>query len=216
MNSILMNSTLMYIESVKRALSLMVVMALGLVPLSVLADSGGHVRSVEDVAGEIMVDQSVSGLSDIDCDDVSDAQFEELGDAVMQAMVGDDEQHEVMDNMMGGEGSQSLENIHIAMGQRYLGCAEGQFGTMGMMGGMMSMMGSGFPLNSRYMAGNAYGLSGFSTLLFWGVIIVALVLFVVWLVGRNKEGSAFDILKRRYAKGEISKEEFEEKKQALE
>ena len=56
------------------------------------------------------------------------------------------------------------------------------------------------------------------------VVWVAVVLFVVWLVKelRNESGkdsarskTALDILKERYAKGEIDRQEIEEKKKDL-
>ncbi len=56
--------------------------------------------------------------------------------------------------------------------------------------------------------------------LFWGLIIVGLVLLVRWLWdhGRPAAGGAdapIEILKRRYARGEITKEEFDRMKQDL-
>lgn len=56
--------------------------------------------------------------------------------------------------------------------------------------------------------------------IFWVAIIVVIVV-LVWprlthdIGVRNQEESPFDILKRRYARGEINKEEFEEKRRDL-
>ena len=55
-------------------------------------------------------------------------------------------------------------------------------------------------------------------LVFGGLVIVALVLGIRWLITEGKEprsDSALDILRQRYARGEISKEEFETLKRDL-
>jgi len=60
-------------------------------------------------------------------------------------------------------------------------------------------------------------------LIFWSLIIVGLVLLIKWLIQTTKKGPeaahtgsrALEILKERYARGEIGKEEFEEKKKDL-
>lgn len=59
--------------------------------------------------------------------------------------------------------------------------------------------------------------------LFWIAIIAGVVLLVKWLTERNGQGktsstvseSHLDILKKRYAKGEINKEAFEQMKRDL-
>ena len=55
--------------------------------------------------------------------------------------------------------------------------------------------------------------------LFWLIVIAAILVFVKSLKnqGASSHGteSALEILKKRYAKGEISKEEFEEKKKDI-
>lgn len=80
-------------------------------------------------------------------------------------------------------------------------------------GGMMGWGGYGFGL----------GIVGWIfMLLFWGLIIVGLVLVVRWLWDQGRprtdagSGDApVEILKRRYARGEINKEEFDRMKQDL-
>ena len=58
-------------------------------------------------------------------------------------------------------------------------------------------------------------------IIFWILIIVGLVYLIKWIVLQTKKGgdmgedTPLDILKRRYARGEIDREEFEEKKKEL-
>ncbi len=54
-------------------------------------------------------------------------------------------------------------------------------------------------------------------LIFWLLVLIGLVLLIkyLWEGGAKKEESALELLKKRYARGEISKEEFEEKKKDL-
>ena len=54
--------------------------------------------------------------------------------------------------------------------------------------------------------------------LFWALVIVGLVVGIRWLLGKGKEDrtdAALEILRQRYARGEINKEEFEAKKRDL-
>lgn len=93
----------------------------------------------------------------------------------------------------------------------------GAFGMGGMMGNMGGMMGN--------FGGFFNPLGAILSLVFWALIVAGGVLLVVWLV-RSLTGvsptptattgpSALDVLKMRYAKGEITKEQFEEMKRDL-
>lgn len=59
-------------------------------------------------------------------------------------------------------------------------------------------------------------------ILFWGVVLAGIIALMRWLFFKGGLGaaqspeSALEILKKRYAKGEIDKDEFEEKKKVLE
>jgi putative membrane protein len=86
------------------------------------------------------------------------------------------------------------------------------YGGWGMGPGMMGGWGMGW-IGSIFM------------IVFWVLVIVGLVLLIKWLIqitkrekdvlgGRSTQ--AIDILKERYAKGEINKEEFEKVKRDLE
>jgi putative membrane protein len=53
---------------------------------------------------------------------------------------------------------------------------------------------------------------------FWGLVIMGVALAIRWLANPGREARAdraFDILRERYARGEIGKEEFEAKKRDL-
>jgi len=55
-------------------------------------------------------------------------------------------------------------------------------------------------------------------LVFWGLIIAGLVLGVRWLAGQGRAAGrdeALEILRQRYARGEIDKQEFDTRKRDL-
>lgn len=53
------------------------------------------------------------------------------------------------------------------------------------------------------------------TLLFWVLVIIGVLLLVKWLQKQNTNETALEILKKRYARGEIDKETFERMKKEI-
>lgn len=96
-----------------------------------------HADSVETVLQSMLQKQNVATVQELNLSVVSDDEWERLGDAVME-LQHPREAHEVMDTMMGGEGSESLRQMHINMGKAYLGFGSSAYGPGTMMGtGMM-------------------------------------------------------------------------------
>jgi len=152
--------------------------------------------------------------SGISCDKLADEQLESIGDYYMEQMH-PGEQHELMDNMMGGEGSESLKQVHINMAKR-LYCNEDVGGMMG--GGMMNMM-MGNNMMGSGMMGNYptyYGYNSFWNIL-WLIFLIGVIVLIIWLIynftkkGKESE-TPINILQKRYAKGEINKKQFDEMK----
>ena len=78
---------------------------------------------------------------------------------------------------------------------------------MSCMGAAMSWMGSVWGVGMMLIM-----------LVFWGGVIAGVVLGIRWLVRQNGDpglGSALEILRQRYARGEINREEFEARKHDL-
>ncbi|MGA2977131.1 MAG: SHOCT domain-containing protein [Spirochaetia bacterium] len=77
----------------------------------------------------------------------------------------------------------------------------------------------------RYGLGAAHGWAWLTwagpiaLIVFWALFVVAMILLIVYLIrhgrGYAPDSTAMAILRERYAKGEIAKEEFEEKRKDL-
>ncbi|MEX0918901.1 MAG: SHOCT domain-containing protein [Candidatus Paceibacterota bacterium] len=127
------------------------------------------------------------------------------------------EMGDLMIKMMSGELSSDETERMIELMNEYPGA-----GSI-MMSRMMNpdTFGSGINShNNNSMMG--YGFSGFGgwifMILFWVLVIAGIVTLVKYTVNNTKSGNgknALDILKERYAKGEIDKDEFESKKKDL-
>jgi len=145
-------------------------------------------------------------------------------------MIGDS--HEAMNNMMiQMMGEKGEEQMHVVMGKRLSGCdTSAAFPSQGigfmpmmqmMMGGWSSPFGNNSTNNMMNLGFGPFGGFGWIFMILWWVLIIAgIVALIKWLTSqsrdtRNHEKSALEVLKERYAKGEIDKKEFEEKKKDL-
>ena len=68
--------------------------------------------------------------------------------------------------------------------------------------------------------GGMFGFGGIFMIVFWGLVIWGIYALIRGGIqagssGHKEEDRALSILKERYAKGDITKEEFEEKKSVL-
>lgn len=164
------------------------------------------------------------------CQNLSDDNFEVIGEYLMSQMMEDS--HQTMNKMMGDEGE---EQMRITMAKRMTGCdpnaqfSSQQTGFMSTMAPMMQMMGGMMDnVSTVNTAGwwNGMGTmmgSGFASfmwlgilfsILFWILIIAAIIALIKWIFGlgkSNENSSVLNILKERCAKGEINKEELEQK-----
>ncbi|MDE2312415.1 MAG: hypothetical protein KGJ93_05015 [Patescibacteria group bacterium] len=142
--------------------------------------------------------QHVGDQSQIDCGKVSDDQFEKLGDAYMSVMLPNTQQHQVMDNMMGGEGSATLRQAHINMGRSFLGCWSNYNGgpaympMMGYSAGFNSSTPEGYypySVGAGFRAYPAYGMMGLgfgaqNPMFGWGVFgwFYVITMVLVWIL----------------------------------
>jgi uncharacterized membrane protein len=208
------------------------VFALFLTGISVSADTNEdhHGKPLEVVLQEIREKYGISPDKEINPREVRDEDLEELGEAVMSIMHPDPKVHGLMDDMMGGEGSESLASMHRTMGYNYLsGNVNRGFSQIRRapdFGGMMgpNMMGGG--MMGYGMMGRGAMFFPFGGWIMW-ILIIVVIGVVVYLVTRtqktgrvggtvlSREETALEIVKKRYARGEITKDEYESIKQDL-
>jgi uncharacterized membrane protein len=225
------------------------VLIVAAVPLAV-AQAG---TSIKAIVSQIEQQQNVKTIDKVDPNRVSEEMLAQLGDLVMDQLVPNEREHQYMDQMMGGEGSKSLEAMHAAMGYNYL--ASGgrlSWGNMPFGPGMMGY-GHGFRNGPGYGPGAGYGPGygmrggpgfgpgyGYGPHMFgWGLrgarrvwwippvlvflLVIAVVVLAVLLGTRKRRTrerpeageDPLEILKRRYARGELSKEDYDRMKREL-
>ena len=193
--------------------------------------------NIQNVLAQIRKSQGAVGNADLECKKVTDSQFEALGEAVMAFVYPGPDERSMAERMAGGRGSQSLKLVYRQMGAHYLGCfggprrfaltpgapwndvwsdpPEGFLGT----GAAAYSAGRGQPYYGRGGSMSHFWFGGF---FMWIVIILAigLVIYLIVAAGKPRGGppageTPLDILKKRYARGEISREEFDRMKKDL-
>jgi len=187
-----------------------------------------QLKSIDTILTEIRAEQGINSSDKIDVSKVSQATLEELGDSVMEAMIGNTAIHDQIDIKLGGDGSESLRNFHINIGLNYL--SDYPNGMMNIMSG--GMMGNNSTLergwnddtirnnNSGTASGwNVSGMMGYLAYAgiaagFFLLILIAIIALIVFAILRSKKTTETDdktseILGQRVANGEITKEEFD-------
>ncbi|MCG2731385.1 MAG: SHOCT domain-containing protein [Acetobacterium sp.] len=192
-------------------------------------------KSPDVILSEIMVEQGVKDATQIDPSKVSQETLEELGDSVMEKMIGNTAMHDQMDIRLGGDGSESLKAFHINLAINYLtDYPNGMMNIMsgGMMSNSYSSTSSGWSGNGM-MNNNSYGNSGWngygmmnsfaSAAVTIGIMVIFLIIIIgviIFAVVRSKkipiaQEKSLEILGIRYARGEIDEEEYNRKKAEL-
>ena len=160
----------------------------------------------------------------LECKNLTDDNFNALGEYFMGQRLGSSHKavNTMMEKMMGQSGEQQM---HIIMGKRLSGCYTstsypnsglGFMPMMWMMGGGGNPM-TGYGWNNMMGGWGGFGLLGWvSMFFFWGLLILGVIAPFRYLGGLEKttknDKTPLEILKERYAKGDIDKKEFEEKK----
>lgn len=142
---------------------------------------------------EIYASQAISDATKLNCSRITDVQFEKLGDAYM-GYIHPGQEHAIVEQMMGGEGSATLIQAHINMGRAYTGCWSGYNAApflMPMMGyrGGANIAATPYSFNGGYRPsmmngyGNyASGWMGFSLMvLIWTLTLLSIAACIKYL-----------------------------------
>lgn len=169
----------------------------------------------EEAKGRVVWERLQSGI--VSCENLSDEDYELLGEYFMGQWAGSSHaaMNQMMIQMMGESGE---EQMHVALGKRQSGCdlnaqlSSGRARFMPIVETMQNFRGGWF----------SFIVSLIFTFLLWFLIISGIIILLRWIITGGKDGrmekengSAMRIIKERYAKGEISKDDFESMKKDL-
>lgn len=140
-------------------------------PINVMA----HEHNLEEVE-QIIKDK-------VPCEELTEEQLESIGEYYMEQMH-PGEAHDIMDEMMGGEGSESLKQVHINMARSFY-CGESSAMSANMMNMMMGRESIGMMGSGRMMGNMMSNYRIYRSNFIWVIeilIIIALVLLIVLLI----------------------------------
>lgn len=143
-------------------------------PANMVAAHTGH-----EAEGQVIQEKLQN--NELQCEELTDSDFNKLGEYFMGQMTG--EQHETMGNMMNQMmGEEDSEQMHITMGKRMSGCEPD---AMMENGGMMSMMSGGMMGGNSFMGGFGMLFMVLFMIIFWGLVIIGIVALVRWIMERR-------------------------------
>ncbi|MBS1895364.1 MAG: SHOCT domain-containing protein [Actinobacteria bacterium] len=209
--------------------------------LLLAAPIAGASTAKEEGQGALVLRELEGGK--LACGDLSGEDFDHVGEYAMGRMLASAGSHEAMDEVMARMmGSGSEAQVHEAMGRRFAGCGGAQLpaGFGRMMGALnaMGMMGGG-TMGGTAWNGGPYGSSGSMMGGRWSetggkggdddsngpsaaamigmmAVLIAAVGIAVFFFSRRGPRSPLETLRQRYASGDLSAEDFEERKRLLE
>ncbi len=123
------------------------------------------------------------------CQQLTDDDFDVLGDYYMGQMAGSTAAHAQMNNRMTQMmGDNAEKQMHIALGKRLSGCNTQAAYSGDSNSGFAPMMGyggaAGWGMMNYFNGGSGYGWM--PILIFWLPLIILVVIFIKWMMGRKK------------------------------
>jgi putative membrane protein len=176
--------------------------------------------ALQSVLKEIRQTLRIDSMTKIDCRKVSYDQLVELGEVILSIIHPDENERVVIDKLVGGKGSEEYTAMVYRLGARYLGCRKSSATGWPDFGTIAEYEQTHPDWNGGRMM-NGHGSGHFAYLSFVVAAIAAMIFIAFWARGlgrRNNPPSGETpllILQRRYAKGELSGEEYERMKKDL-
>jgi hypothetical protein len=145
-------------------------------------------RGIQVILADIRQEQGLYSTDAINLSKISSEKLEELGDAVMAAMLDDRTMHLQMNANLGGQDSETLAALHRKIGYNYL--ADYPDGMMNLISsGLMNQSKGGFA--GYFSRGSQLGSFGWGGLVMGFFLFLSVIANAVLLI-QKKKGSVFN------------------------